>query len=354
MTDNLPAEQDDRREKAQELWARFVELRAAGEAFTIDLGEALKEARDGDYHKDFGYTTFEALTQAVFGMTRETAYKYIRIVENVTQVLPADLSGRLTNGPKALPLKILAAVHFGQNGVLPREEIERLRGLTDDQLRAEIVRLGYDRKRMGGRGPTDVGRRLVSRNTHRDQSKTIILLKERLSTAKSEREEFTRLVTQLQEQLKRQNEILMSDDRTRAQQLQIEQLASTISAYKTSEAKTAAQKVDREAAIRLITELRFHILAELRDFRDSIHLPDLETAAWFGVTFDDIRMDVQQVYDFVASDALKAFSESGAPVPLEDAASALGTLTKSIRANFTKLDIEAGRVKVVGKPEKKA
>lgn len=346
MSDNLPAKQADL-DAFYEALAQ-VEL-GKKEQVTgyLRMGFALKLIRDGKLFRAGGFESFEDFVEERAGVGRSQAYAYIQVVEQ----LPKEIVQRIGNMAKPLALRQLTQFQIPHYEFTP-DEVERLVGLNDDEFGTELKRMGYDRKKMGGRGPSDLERERISRDRYRDQSKKIILLKEKLDSSSGEREELIGLVKRLQEQLKSQNEILMADDRTRAQHLQIEQMSQTIAAYHTAEHKTAAQRVDREAAIRDITELRFHILAELRDFRDEIHLPDLETAAWFGVTFDDIRMDVQQVYDFVASDALKAFSETGAPVPLEDAAASLGTLTKSIRANLTKLDIEAGRVQVVGKVER--
>jgi len=314
----------------------------------LRMGLALKVIRDGKLFLAGGFGSFEDYAEDKAGVGRRQAYSYIEVVEQ----LPKEIVQRVAQMAKPLALRQLTQLQIARYE-FTADEVERLVGLNDDEFGTELKKMGYDRSKMGGRGPSDLERGRISRDRYRDQSKKVLLLKEKLESATGEREELVRLIKQLHEQLAKANEVLMSDDRTRAQHLQIEQMSSTIAAYHTAEHKTAAQKVDREAAIRLITELRFHILAQLRDFRDSVHLPDLETAAWFGVTFDDIRMDVQQVYDFVASDALKEFSETGAPVPLADAAAALGTLTKSIRANLVKLDIEAGRVQVVGKPPKK-
>jgi hypothetical protein len=314
----------------------------------LRMGFALKQIRDGKLFRAGGFETFEAFADEKAGVGYREACRYIQAVE----LLPEAILRRVSEMAKPLALRQLTQLQIPHYEFTP-DEVERLVGLNDDEFGTELKKMGYDRSKMGGRGPSDLERGRISRDRYRDQSRKVLLLKEKLESATGEREELVRLIKQLQETVAKQNEILSSDDRTRVAHLQIQQQSDIIASYHTAERKTIAQKVDREAAIRLITELRFHILARLRDFRDAVHLPDLETAAWFGVTFDDIRMDVQQVYDFVASDALKEFSETGAPVPLADAAAALGTLTKSIRANLTKLDIEAGRVQVVGKPPKK-
>jgi len=347
MANDLPAvPDDDRKEKARELWTWCVELRAAGEALAIDWGEALKNIYEGQFWKDWGFESFEAAALTIFGVSKETAHRHIRVIKNVIEMLPADLSTRLTTGPKALPLKILAAIRPDSLKV-PTEEIERLRQLTDEELRAEIVRMGYDRRRMGGRGPSDLSRRLVSRNVHRDQSKTVILLKEKIRNRDDEAEERDRVIAQLQEELKRKNEILMADDKTRAYELQVEQMAQTIATYHTAEHKAAAEKIDREAAIRLIAETRVVVFRLLREFRERIHVPDVEVASWLEMCFDQMRSDLQQTHDFVASEALKIIGEGG-DVPLADAAAAMRQLTNPYRINMEKLGVELGLVEKLG------
>ena len=342
----------DRQRRAYELDACIAHGMRKTIQSILEMGAAFKEVRDDKLYVELGYEDFEAYTVEHCQLARRTANNYIEIIEKLPEEFRRRVA-RLDNPPSfrrliALPNDTAA---LSDSSVA---DIEALRDMSDADFDKYLAKIkGYDRERDGGRGPSDVERPSISRDRYRDQSRKVLLLKEKLESATGEREELVRLIKQLQETVAKQNEILSSDDRTRVAHLQIQQQSDIIASYHTAERKTIAQKVDREAAIRLITELRFHILARLRDFRDAVHLPDLETAAWFGVTFDDIRMDVQQVYDFVASDALKEFSETGAPVPLADAAAALGTLTKSIRANLTKLDIEAGRVQVVGKPPKK-
>jgi len=316
----------------------------------LEIGAALKEVRDERLYAELGYVNFEAYTVERCQMARANVYRYIGVVEK----LPLEFVSRVGRLDIPPSFRRLAALPNDQEALssLTAEDIERLRDMSDADFDDELAKLkGYDRSRDGGRGPSDLDRPHVSRDRYRDQAKKLIRLKEKYDAARAEMKEILATVKRLCDQNEQQRALLMADDRTRAQQLVIEQLSQTISEYKTSEAKTAVQKVDRETAIRLITELRIHVFQVLRNFREEVHLPDIETAAWFDLTCDGLRLDLQQMRDFVASEALKQFGETGVDTPLPDASVALATLTKAIRKNMAKLDLEAGLTREVGKPK---
>lgn len=165
----------------------LVEIRDAARELKYDLAENLKQARDRGYDKRLGYTRFEDFVEAYYGISKEAAHQYIRIAENVIGVLPADVCTVLTGGDNPLPLKLLAALHL--DSISP-QEVERIRKLGPGEQKEELLKLGYDRERMGGRCATDLLRGRMGKKRYRDQRKRMGLLEEQIETVTEEKNEI--------------------------------------------------------------------------------------------------------------------------------------------------------------------
>ena len=330
------------------------DVRARGELLRSTI--ALKRIHDEKLYLAMGHETFEDYIVSRLGMTKQNAYLRLGALKGLTE----DQVKRLTfsSNPPSIAALTRFSVSFGSDpeklSAVSAEDFERLVSLTSEEARVEYAKtLGYDRSRDGGRGPSDLGRGFIPVHRYRDNSKQVVLLKEKIKNKDAEAEERDRVDEQKDEELKRLREIVMSDDKTRGYELQVEQLTHKLAAMQSAEALTAAQKVDRRAANQFISNFLVYSIRRLNHFRDQIHVPDLETYAWLEMAFDELRKYTQGTFEFIASDALKRFSEDGTPVPLADASAAMHSLVKDIKANLLKFDVEAGLVKIVGRPEKK-
>lgn len=94
-----------------------------------------------------------------------------------------------------MPVKILAQLHFDH--VLTPEEVGRLEKMGDEEFKETILRLGYDRDRMGGRAASDLLREKVSKATYRDQRRKVQVLREKLECAQEEKNELAEQVKSL-------------------------------------------------------------------------------------------------------------------------------------------------------------
>ena len=191
-----------RKQRAAELYQRLLELQQGGRELALDIAEALWEVKEGGYFADYGYDSFEALAKSMFRLERAMAYRWLQVRENVVGTLPEWASGVLVypvdNSDNPLPLKVLAALHFDH--VAPKE-LERIRALEPEEQRAELLRLGYDRERMGGRAASDLLRPYVSRRRNRDQSREMSLLREKLRCARGEKAEEAEQNRELKEKI---------------------------------------------------------------------------------------------------------------------------------------------------------
>jgi len=314
----------------------------------LQIGVWLKRMRDLKLYKAAGYETLtEYLGAKLIGVGEREAFYYLEAVEKIPEVLLQ----RLQSMAKPIGLTRLLRISNDEFADVSEEEMDRLVGLTDEELDRELTGRGYDRKKMGGRGPSDLRRAFIERKRYRDNSKQATLAREKARNALSERDEALRILQTEREENKKLKEVIDSNDSLRAQRLQIEVLTQKVAAMQTAEAKTAALKVDRQTANQHIAQFLVLSCRRLNDFRDEIHVPDLESYAWLEMAFDKIREYTQGIFDFIASDALKRFSENGAPEPLADAGAAMHSLVKDIKANLQKFDVEVGLVKVVGRPD---
>lgn len=181
--------------RARELWLKSMDLRRQAREFGLDVGETCKEVKEEGYFKEMVFPSFEAYVRAAFDISVDTADRYIAIVQNVVGALPPSVSARAVSGDNPLPVKILAQLHFDH--ILTPEEIRKLEGLEDEEFKEEILRLGYDRDKMGGRGASDVLRAQISKNTYRDQRRKIQVLREKLDCTAGEKQELAEQVKAL-------------------------------------------------------------------------------------------------------------------------------------------------------------
>lgn len=162
----------------------------------LNIGVGLKAMKDlGDEvgWKTLGYENFEDYTVTRWSLARIQATKYINVVES----LPKSLCQRLTKSSKASVERLFQLLPNDQNDFkLTPDQVEDLMLLPPEDFKKKLVKLtGYDRKRDGGRGPSDLDRPNISRDRYRDQQSRILLLKEKLDTMEEEKDE---LVDQLE------------------------------------------------------------------------------------------------------------------------------------------------------------
>lgn len=143
--------------------------------------------------KALGYENMEDYTTQRWGMSERNAWRYLAVAEK----LPKGLLTSCQKSAKANLGRLLALLPNDTEGFnLTADQVENLMILPPNDFKKELVKLtGYDRKRDGGRGPSDLERPNVSRDRYRDQQGKILLLKEKLDTLESEKDE---LVDQLE------------------------------------------------------------------------------------------------------------------------------------------------------------
>lgn len=149
--------------------------------------------------KTLGYDDFEDYTTQKWGMAKVQAYKYLHVAER----LPKSLVHRVNFSSKASLGRLLALLPNDQNDFkLTPDQVEDLMLLPPDDFKKELIKLtGYDRKRDGGRGPSDIERPNVSRDRYRDQLKRVRVLEEKLETSDSEKEELADKIEKLEKQI---------------------------------------------------------------------------------------------------------------------------------------------------------
>ena len=189
MGSEMAVQDGEWKKAAKEWYERGLVLQEEGRELRLDVAEHIMQAHDQEYYKTIGYKTFEEFAEAFYGISKTTAHQYLRIAENVVHALPEEVCAALTNGDNPLPLKVLAALHFDQINMTP-EFVEHLRKMEPEEQKRHLLALGYDRERMGGRGPSDLSRRLIGRKTHRDQSRKLQVYREQVQTLKGEKEEM--------------------------------------------------------------------------------------------------------------------------------------------------------------------
>jgi len=160
----------------------------------ISMGlKGMKDLGEEVGWKALGYENFEDYTTQRWSLAHSQAYSYILVADR----LPKHFFHSLEKSSKASLGRLLALLPNDQNEFkLTPDQVEDLMLLPPENFKKQLVKLtGYDRKRDGGRGPSDLDRPNVSRDRYRDQQGKILLLKEKLDTMEEEKDE---LVDQLE------------------------------------------------------------------------------------------------------------------------------------------------------------
>ncbi len=160
----------------------------------ISMGlKGMKDLGEEVGWKTLGYENFEDYTTQRWNLARRQAYKYISVADR----LPKGFVHSVHKSSKASLGRLLALLPNDQNDFnLTPEQVEDLMLLPPEDFKEKMIKLtGYDRRRDGGRGPSDLDRPNISRDRYRDQQGKILLLKEKLDTMEEEKDE---LVDQLE------------------------------------------------------------------------------------------------------------------------------------------------------------
>jgi len=266
-------------EKRAKAWYEdALGLRELAREMRLDLAENLLQARDEEYYKAGGYDRFEDFCREFYGLSTAMAYQYISIAENVQKALPEDLAKRLTSGDNPLSLKLLAALHFDH---ISPQEMERIRKLDAGQQKVELVRLGYDREKMGGRAASDLLRSQIGKRKYRDQSGKIQVRDEQIRMKEGENAE---LKEQLRAEREQKEQILAAiQDPNSAKLLKtLDYLTTEVAKLKKAEAEAEAEiAVGREVGTRALI-LSGEIQALLSRFEDSVRIDNSKqwTEVW--------------------------------------------------------------------------
>jgi len=273
---------EGRKRRSDDLYRWLLELQQGGRELALDIAEALREVKGGDYFTDYGYSSFEDLAKTMFGLEKAMAYRYLQVAENVIGALPdwasQALVYRVDNSSNPLPLKVLAALHF--NHIDPKE-LERIRKLEPEQQKAELLRLGYDRDKMGGRAASDLMRSYVSRRTNRDQSREMGLLREKLRCARGEKAEEEEENRKLREKIEQILEAIKDPQAAKVVK-QIELLSGRLAELEKARAADEAEiAVGKEVGTRALI-LSGEIQALLSQFEDGVRIDNAKqwTEVW--------------------------------------------------------------------------
>lgn len=281
MAKEMARGDDGRKQRAAELYERLLEVQQAGRELVLDTAGVLREIQDGGYFRDFGYETFEALAKAALGLEKVQAYQYLKIAENVVGALPEWASDALVRSPnefsKPLPLKLLAALHFDH---ISPAQMEKIRSLEGEEQRAELLKLGYDRDRMGGRAASDLMRPQIGRKTYRDQRRKMQLYREQIETLKGEKTEVMEQYKALQDRL---DQVLEAIENPQSAKIVKQMDALTVRLAELEKARAAEEAevaTGKEVGTRALV-LSGEIQALLAKFEDSVRID--KKAQWVEV-----------------------------------------------------------------------
>lgn len=101
----------------------------------FELGQQLKEMRDGKLYKELGYKNFEEYCKAEIGFTRKNAYRYIGIAENLSENFVTSMSQNVG----LAKLEIISKLDESQREQL--QETMNLENVTVKQLQEEVKKL---------------------------------------------------------------------------------------------------------------------------------------------------------------------------------------------------------------------
>lgn len=124
--------------KAVTLHRRICANAQAAQESLYEMCCALKEMRDGKLYKELGYSNFEDYTQSELGFSRQNAYNYIAVAEN--------LSDDFVNSSLQIGMKKLALL--AKLDDTDRTEIVRntdLESTSVRELKAEIEKLNKEK-----------------------------------------------------------------------------------------------------------------------------------------------------------------------------------------------------------------
>ena len=165
-----------------------------------------------------GHTNVESFAVDELGLSRRQAYNFY----NLYKKLPTALVQRVAQLPKVPSFRRLLALPNDTNLLenLSEEDLESMAGMSDAEFDAEMAKIsGYDRKKHGGRGPSDLERARISRDRYRDQQKKINRLEEKFNASQDEKDELVGELEKLEkliEDLKR----VTSPDKTKNELIQ--------------------------------------------------------------------------------------------------------------------------------------
>ena len=259
-------------------YEELVDIREMAREMKYDLADSLKQARDRGYDKRLGFARFEDFVGAYYGISAKAAYDYISIAENVIGVLPKDVCAALTGGDNPLPLKVLAALHFDH---ISPQAVERIRKLEPAEQKEELLKIGYDRERMGGRAASDLLRKRLGKKSYRDQSRKLQLYREQIETLKGEKQE---MVENHKALLARLEQVLEAIENPQAAKTvkTLDTLTARLAELEKKSAEAEAEiAVGREVGTRALI-LSGEIQALLGRFEDSVRIDNSKqwTEVW--------------------------------------------------------------------------
>lgn len=262
----------------------------------LQMGVALKRIRDEKLHVAAGFKNFTDYLDEKAGVSQRHAYRFIEVVEK----LPKAICDRVAEMAQPISLRALTAIEFDPLG-LSEDEVDELVGLSDEEFEQALVEKGYNREKMGGRGPADLKRALIDKKTYRDQRKKIVQEQEKRKAAEAERKELLERFKDTQERVDELIASVKSGDVKKLVKMN-EALAARVAelegARAEAEAEVASGREVPSAALRLVGE----VTALCDRFFDKTRVDD--KAGWAAVLnaldhchagLDDLRTRLEDV-----------------------------------------------------------
>lgn len=217
------AKPDERRRQANEAHSLVLQGMRNQVTGFLQMGIGLKQIRDGQLYRELGYSDegdghgrartgtdgypgFLAYLDAEVNVGQRAAYHYIEVVEK----FPPELLKRVSTMSQPISLRRLISIDFDPEGITDAE-LDELVGLSDEEFEKALTEKGYDRSKMGGRGPADLKRELISKAQYRSQKKRLAKLSQERDEIQEEREVLGRELAELKEKYEEVEAALKGD-----------------------------------------------------------------------------------------------------------------------------------------------
>jgi len=244
---------------------------------------ALKRIHDEKLYLAMGHETFEDYAVSKLGIQVRAAYSRLDQLKGLTEDHLQRLQ-ILSNPPAPAALARFRS-SFGADSeslaAYSADDMEAFLCLSEAEQQAELDKMrGYDRKRDGGRGPSDLERPLSSVHRYRDQSRKLHLKDQLIALKDGENEELKEQNRAKEERIEQLIEAIKDPNSAKLLKT-LDYLTTEVAKLKKAEAEAEAEiAVGKEVGTRALI-LSGEIQALLGQFEDSVRID--KKAQWVEV-----------------------------------------------------------------------